>query len=207
MRKIAALTIVLLPLLGCASATVDKTEPRRVVGSEENVRIDAQVFADRIAANQTIGITYEVHNQRSEAIAIADLLPATSYEPETRTLTVVLGAEVPGNEFLPRLNRIASGERKGFNVGARMPPMPASSETLYAVPRYLRIRVYFLGHVEPFETLVGIPERAIKDHELADELFPKWVENSESVVTNAIPIQWIGAATFQEPPARGRRRS
>jgi hypothetical protein len=201
---VAALIVALLTVSGCATAPVDKDEPRRVVGSEERVRVDAQVFAQRLSANEVVSIAYEIVNGRDEAIAVADLLPSTSYDAESRTLTVEIGSEVPGNEFIPRLQKVASGETKAFTVGARMPALQGT-ERLGNVPRYLRIRIYFLGDVKPFETLVGIPERAIRDTALADQLFPQWVDNTESVVTNAIPIQWNSAAAADVPAARRRR--
>ena len=82
-----------------------------------------------------------------------------------------------------------------------------SSELVDAesVPRYpnaLRIRLNFLGDAKPFEKLIGISERAVHDPVLAADLFPKWVEQNESVITNVLPMHWIGT-----PAHRPQRRS
>jgi len=59
-------------------------------------------------------------------------------------------------------------------------------------PNALRIRLNFLGDAAPFVKLIGISERAVRDPVLAAELFPKWVEQNESVITNVLPMHWIG---------------
>ena len=59
---------------------------------------------------------------------------------------------------------------------------------------------------KPFEKLIDIPERAVRDPELAKELFPKWVEQNETVVTNALPMRWRTGAATSEETAPGRRR-
>lgn len=185
-----------------------------MLGREENVRVDAQVFSDRLSSSSTVRVIYEIFNERPVPIALAELNPDASYDPETREITVTLGTEVPGNEFLPRLVKIAPGEKKAFTVGVRMPIVQSSFTPLAAVPRFLRVKLHFLGEVAPFETLIGIPERAIHDRRLADQLFTTWVESTESVVTNAIPIEWVtatsgfdasvGGSTTGRPRRRGR---
>ncbi|HEX8155272.1 MAG TPA: hypothetical protein VF698_19215, partial [Thermoanaerobaculia bacterium] len=76
----------------CSSAPVDLDEPRRVVGTENNVRLDAEVFGERMNSGTTIGIKYDITNQRNEPIAVADILPETAYDAETRTVTIDLGS-------------------------------------------------------------------------------------------------------------------
>jgi hypothetical protein len=63
-----------------------------------------------------------------------------------------------------------------------------------APPRYLQLKVNFLGNTAPFTKLIDIPEKALRDPNLANELFPQWVENNEAVTTNSIPIQWLAQA-------------
>ena len=180
-------------IFGCASVDkVDLTEPKRVLGSENNVRVDAQIFAEKISPNALVRVTYEIENQRPNPIAIADIVPEVDYDGETRMITVSLGSEVPGNELLPRLIKITPGERKAFTTGARMNLFLPGSGPLLATPRYLQLKVNFLGETQPFQKLIDISEKAIFDPKLADSLFPTWVENNEAVTTNAIPIQWSG---------------
>src|SRR5438132_14143662 len=88
--------------IACASSKpVDMKEPRRVVGTENDVRVDAEVYGDKLAPNVTLPLKYDITNHRPLTILIADLLPESSYDPETHTVTVTIGAEIPGEHFLP----------------------------------------------------------------------------------------------------------
>ncbi|HEY5609759.1 MAG TPA: hypothetical protein VIL97_01020 [Thermoanaerobaculia bacterium] len=212
------LVLIAFMAFGCASSQphIDKGEPKRVLGREGDVRIDAQIFNARLTPNSAVEVRYEIENFRSHPIAVADLLPETTYDIESRTITVKLGSEVPGNEFLPRLLQVNSGEKKAFSAGARVNirlPAGDSSSPFVPFPRYLRVQLHFLGDVKPFEPLVDIPERAVHDPEMANSLFPAWIENLESVTTNTIPIEWSSTgdfgsgsdATTRSPGRRGRR--
>ena len=48
----------------------------------------------------------------------------------------------------------------------------------------------FLGNVKPFSMLVNMQEKALVDPRLADELFARWIEGTESVTTNSLPVHW-----------------
>jgi hypothetical protein len=193
----------LLILAGCAStSTVDMEEPRRVVGTENNVRIDAQVFGDHLSESARIAIKYDITNERNETIAIADLIPEATYDPDTQTVTVSIGSEVPGQEFLPRLLTIPPGEKKSFDAVARINVIVSRTVTpTTRFPNALRIKLNFLGDTTRFEQLIAIPERAVRSRELADELFPVWLERNETVFTNALPMRW----TFEPESTPGRR--
>ena len=192
-RAILLLSLPLLTVIGCASTAVDMAEPRRIVGTENAVRVDAQVSADLVAPGSQIPITYEITNQRERAIAIAELIPETSYDADSNTFTVSIGSEVPGNNLLPRLVRIEPGEKKSFSALARMiyvMPRRQHDPQFSRAPASFRLKVNFLGDTEPFQELIGIKEVAVADPKLADELFPLWLERNEVVYTNAIPMRW-----------------
>src|SRR5688572_26236648 len=189
-------------------------EPRRIVGTENSVRVDAQVSADHVSPGAHIPITYEITNQRPTAIAIAELIPDTTYDAETRMFTVSIGSEVPGNTMLPRLITIEPGEKKTFSALARLlyvaPPRTVDPNVRTA-PAGFRLKLNFLGDTEPFRELIGIKEVAVADAKLADELFPLWLERNEVVYTNAIPMRWtvrsrgeIGDAPERRAPVRRR---
>jgi hypothetical protein len=187
---------------------INMKEPRRMVGTENDVRVDAEIFGEDLVQGGSIAIKYEITNQRATPILIADLVAQSNYDPDTRTVTVDVGSEIPGEEILPRLISIPSGERRTFNTGAhiniRLPPNSPWTPR----PRALQLRVNFLGDPAPFVRLVDIPERVVRDKKLADELFPKWVERTETVTTNALPMRWQGprGAAFEDAtPARRRR--
>jgi hypothetical protein len=198
---------------GCASTAVDMAEPRRIVGTENSVRVDAQVSADQVSPGSHIPITYEITNQRDTAIAVAELIPETTYDPESHMFTVSIGSEVPGNELLPRLVSIAPGEKKSFSTLARViyvrTPRPVDAQ-LGSESANFRLKLNFLSDTEPFRELIGIKEVAVTDPKLADALFPLWLERNEVVYTNAIPMRWSAKARefpdASERRAPGRRR-
>lgn len=209
--------LLLLLLAGCASTgTVDMAEPRRIVGTENLVRVDAQVSAEHVAPGAQIPITYEITNQRETPIAVAELIPETSYDADTRMFTVSIGSEVPGNTLLPRLILIGPGEKKSFSAMARLlyvaPPRTVDPNAQNA-PAGFRLKLNFLGDPEPFRELIGIKEVAVADSKRADELFPLWLERNEVVYTNAVPMRWTGRTRGmfgdgpdQRTPARRRGR-
>lgn len=170
-------------------------EPRRLVATDNDVRLDAQVKVEMLGPSTDVPIDYQVTNNRQTAIAIAELVPNATYDEDTQTVTVTFGSEVPGEQFLPRLILIKPGERRTFSSGARVNvPITemVNQNPFHRFPNGLRIRLNFLGDAQPFMKLVGISERAVRDPALANELFPKWVEVNESVITSVLPMRWIG---------------
>ncbi|HUF16935.1 MAG TPA: hypothetical protein VMS12_02695 [Thermoanaerobaculia bacterium] len=198
------LLLAMLMVAGCASSTVDRDEPRRLLGRESDVRVDAQMFGNRINPGTIVTINYEIQNFRSEPIAFAEGPATADLDTSSRTITVRIGAEVPGIPPLPRLQVIGPGEKKSFTTGARMNFLiPDRGEQLSNYPQSLRIRVNILRSVEPFSMLVG-PQEGPQDPNLAEEIFPAWVENIASVTTNSIPINWGRPIQTTTPPRRGR---
>jgi hypothetical protein len=186
-------------------------EARRVLGTESDVRVDAEIFGDRLASNITLALKYDITNERPTPIAVADILPVATYDADTQTVTINIGSEVPGERFLPRLIPIASGEKKSFATTAQINlMMPTASSPLTRFPNALRLKVNFLGETQPFEQLLGITEKAVHDPQLASVLFPTWIERNETVVTNALPMRWsapIEASPVVDPRSMtGRRR-
>ncbi len=197
----------------CASSptpAVDVKEPRRALGTENNVRIDAEVYSDSLTPSSTIPIKYDVTNHRQRTILVADLIPVAVYDPDTQTVTVSLGAEIPGENFLPRLIAIRPEERKSFSVSAHVAIAANPGTPWTPRPNGVRIRLNFLDDTVTFAKLIDIPEKAVYDPKLAADLFQKWVENNEAVVTNTLPMRWQGGAMAMEsspslpPPPRRR---
>lgn len=206
MRRPALVVLVLFGL-GCASTTpVDMTESRRVVGTENRVRIDAEIFGEHLSASSSIPIKYDITNQRPGAIAVADLIPLASYDADTQVVTIEIGSEVPGAQLLPRLIAIAPGEKKSFSSVARVNILIGAAATPRTrFPNAVRLKMNFLSDTAPFRELVGIPERAVHDPALADQLFPKWLETNETVYTNSIPMRWGAPPEPVAVPAARRR--
>lgn len=202
MRKFLPFVLV---LAGCASSSsVDLKEPRRLVGTENQVRVDVQVFGDQLSRSVRIPIRYDITNERPQPIAVADLVPEVTYDPDTQTVTVSIGSEVPGHQFLPRLIAIQPGEKRSFSTVARVNLMMTTVSTpLTRFPNALRLKLNFLSETAPFRSLIGISERAVHDPQMADELFPAWLEKNETVYTNTLPMRW---RREPEPSLPGRRR-
>ena len=205
--------LALLLAAACASSTVDMAEPRRVVGTESAVRIDAQI-TDEVRPGSPVAITYQITNQRQSAIAVADIVPDTSWDDETKTMTVSIGSEVPGQTTLPRLIRIGPGETKAFTTTARLARFPArSADPRVVSSTLLRLKVNFLGDTVPFKELLDIPEKVVVNAKRADELFSVWLERNEVVYTNAVPVKVSTSRAFgtesgierPAPARRGRR--
>lgn len=211
MKHRVSVVLVLVGLFfGCSSGRpIDYDEPTRLLGKENDVRLDAQIFANRFTPNAQIGITWSVENLRPEPIVIADLIPEIDYDPDNYEITVHLGSEVPGNEFLPRLIQIRSGEKRTFEMAARLDIGSTSSSLRSSWPRSLRIRLSFLKDPAPFEALIDLKERIVYDPQRANELFIPWVDNHLAVTTNSIPISWLPAGNEEGDAElrRPRRRS
>jgi hypothetical protein len=207
LKKLALAAVVAAFLTACASShAIDMSEPRRVLGTADGVRVDALVHGDQIVPGARVPITWEITNQRSSSIAIADLIPETSYDDEASMFTVTIGSEVPGNELLPRLVEIAPGEKKAFSGTASLKFIlpPRAPDPLRPPPSAeLRLKINFLGETAPFRQLIGIAETAIADKALADALFPLWLEHNEALYTNSLPMRWTSRRG--EPLAPPRR--
>ena len=191
----------------------ESKEPRRALGTENGVRIDVEIYSESLAPNSAIPLKYDITNHRTQTILVADLIPQANYDPETQTVTVNLGTEIPGENFLPRLIPIRPEERKSFSTAAHVVIAANPGTPWTPRPNGVRVRLNFLDDTKTFAQLIEIPEKAVYDPKLAADLFQKWVENNESVVTNILPMRWQGgvAGLADQTPSstptipRGRR--
>ena len=209
MKRSAVVLGLSLFLVACSSTKpVNMSEPRRVVDTESDVRVDAEVYGDRLGPSVTVPVKYDITNHRQTTILIADLLPESTYDPDTHTVTISIGAEIPGEQFLPRLIPIRPGERKSFSTAAHVVIVANTASPWIPRPNALRLKINFLGDPKPFEKLISIPEKALHDPALAAQLFPKWVEGNETVFTNSLPMRWVTAPADEpgDQTTPGRRR-
>ncbi len=208
MKRFALLSLLLI-VVGCATTSpVDMKEARRVVGTENGVRVDAEVFGDRLTPNMSIALKYDITNQRGTSILVADILPEAHYDPDTQMVTISIGTEIPGEQFLPRLIPIQPGEKKSFSTGVHVVIVANPTTPWQPRPNALRLKINFLGETQGFADLIAIPERAVHNPQLAEALFPKWVEGNESVTTNTLPMRWAlgGVEDKASVPIAPRRR-
>ena len=174
---------------------------RSIIGTENGVRVEARVRGDELKEASNVSVTYDIINERSTPVAVADIVPISSYDPEIRTVTLEVGSEVPGEHLLPRLLLIPPGGRKTFSAAAHLGIIHPADSQFYRAPNALRVKVNFLGDTKPFEKLIGITERAVEDPQLANELFPEWLDRNEIVMTNTLPMHWSAAGSQGQPGA------
>lgn len=181
---------VLLTAAVAQAARVDMKDPRRALGSDDDVRIDAEVPRDTVSPDSPISVTYQVENLSSGWIAIADKVSDLSYDPESRTITLSLGAEVPANT-LPHLTAIAPGEKKTFIGGAVGHIAVPSRGPFTAAPRYVQIKVNVLRDLTAFRVVLEKQAQAAAPPvAMTAAMFDAWLDASDSILLNTIPVRW-----------------
>lgn len=167
---------------------IDMDDPRRALGREGDVRIDAQLAREIVSPGVPISVTYQVQNFSTLPVAIANKVSAASYDADSLTITISLGSEVP-QQNLPHIEIIAPGEKKVFHASA-LPAFTAgiARSTNRSGPRYVQVRVSILRDLEPFRALI---DRQTKGPQrISDELFDRWFESNDTIFLNTIPIQF-----------------
>src|SRR2546425_3519382 len=114
------LTAVSLALIATAAfaAHVDLNDPRRALGREDDVRVDASLTQANVSASSPLYVTYQIQNLSQVAIAFAEKVTDASWDAESQTITLSLGAEIPPGPTMPRLVVIQPGEKRVFCGGA-----------------------------------------------------------------------------------------
>jgi hypothetical protein len=189
-----ALTVLLIAVATAAEAAkVNMRDPRRAVGREENVRVDAELAQDSVSSHSTLGVTYQIQNLTEAPIAFADKTSEASYDPDTQTITVAFGAEVPDGETMPHMVIIAPGETKTFRgAGTVTIATPSVRTPWLPVPRFVQIKVTVLRDVKPFTALIAQQDKTAVAPPLDNQAFDRWVNAVGSVFLNLIPVRWDG---------------
>jgi hypothetical protein len=189
-------TAVVATMIGAAGANaahVDFKDLRRALGREGNVRIDAELGQDTVSSNCPLNVTYQIENLSSATIAIADKVTDATFDADSRTVTLSIGAEVPPGPNMPHLVTINSGEKRVLNSAALLRiNMPTMRTPWTAIPKYVQIKVTVLRDVTPFVKLIEQQNRTPSSILLPNDMFDRWVESSDSVLLNAIPVYWKG---------------
>ncbi len=189
----AAVGVSVIGATAAMAAHVDFNDPRRALGREGDVRIDAQLAQDTLSPNAPVTVTYQIENLSRSAIAVADKIVDTDFDAETLTLTVSIGAEVPPGKNMPHLVIVNSGEKRTISSGTMLHIVTPNVRTPWtAIPRYVQIEVTLIRDVTPFVKLIELQNKSAIAIPLPNDMFDRWVESSESVVLNAIPVYWKG---------------
>jgi hypothetical protein len=175
------------------AARFDFRDPRRALGREDDIRVDAQLGQDTLSPNASLSVTYQIENLTGATIAVADKLADMTFDPESLTITLSIGAEVPSGPTMPHLATVAPGEKRVFTAGVFVHvAVPTQCTPWTAVPRYVQIEVNILRDVAPFVQLIEQQARTTLPPPLPNDLLERWVENSDSVSLNSIPVRWKG---------------
>lgn len=182
-----------------AGTAIDMNDPRRVVGREDDVRIDAQLVQETVSPGAPVGVTYQIQNFTAAPVAIAHKIAAASYDAETRTITLAVGAEVPVDGNMPQVVVIPPGEKRVFRTGATPSFSAASVRTGRSVPGYVQVKVSILRDVKPF---VG----ARFGEKLSDAQFDQWFESNDTILLNTVPVSYSPsrAPLFETSPPSAR---
>jgi hypothetical protein len=186
---------VLLTTTAVQAAKVDMRDPRRAVGREDDVRVDAELSQESVSAHSKLGVVYQVQNLTQSPIAIADRISDTSYDSETRTVTMSFGAEVPDGATMPHLVVIPPGQKKTFRgCGTVNVQVPSVRSPWTPVPQFVQIKVTILRDLTPFASLIEQQDKTAAAPPLGNDVFDRWVDSVASVFLNPIPVRWDAKA-------------
>ena len=188
MKSMTLLPALLFVAATASAASIDMDDPRRALGREGDVRIDAQLLRDSVSPGMPIGITYQIQNLSASPVAIADKVTDASYDEDSRTITVVVGSEVPPDGNLPHMVLIGAGETKVLQAAA-MPKMTAAAlkSGRGASPRYVQLKMAILRDLRPFLALIQKQDARTRQR-LSDEQFDQWFDANDTIFLNAVPV-------------------
>lgn len=200
-----ALSVVSVISSAAMAAHVDFKDPRRALGREDNIRVDAELAQDSVAANAPVTITYQIENLSQSTIAIADKISDVSFDPDSATVMLSVGTEIPPHD-VPHLTIINAGEKHVFQAGGILHVMvPTEASRGIPVPRQVQIKVTVLKDVAPFARLLAERTKSSAPTPLPNDMFEPWVDASTSIFLNTLPVYWqagrpsIGVAENSSP--------
>jgi hypothetical protein len=186
---IAATTLATTTAL---AARVDMNDPRRALALDDDLRIDAQLGDDSIASGSSVNVTFQVQNNTKKPVALAVKAIDSSYDTDSQTLTISIGAEIPDGPAMPRLSVIKAGETRTFTTLAPVHVvMPAAQSPFAVYPRYVQVKVNVMRDITPFADLIAA-QRDTAQPPLPDSLFETWITNNDAIFLNPIPVHWLG---------------
>lgn len=173
-----------------SAASIDMTDPRRALGRENGIRVDAQLLRETVSHGVPIGITYQIENLSQSSIAIATKVADTSYDEDSRTITLSVGSEVPPDGNMPQMIVIAPGEKKVLSAGATPVLRAANSRNAFSsFPRFVQVKVAILRNIRPFAKLLEKQDGRSRQR-LTDEQFDQWFESNDTIFLNTVPVHY-----------------
>jgi hypothetical protein len=192
-RASIALAVLLIATTAQA-AKIDMRDPRRAVGREDDVRVDAELAQESVSTHSKIGVVYQIQNLTQSPIALADKSSDATYDSDTQTITISFGAEVPDGATMPHLVVIGPGETKTFRgCGSFDLPIPNIRSPWAPLPRFVQVKVTVLRDLKPFAALIEQQNKTAAAPPLNNEGFDRWVNSVQSVFLNPIPVRFDGS--------------
>lgn len=190
--RIAVTAAVFLLVSATASAAgVDFKDPRRALGREDDIKVDAQMLQETLSSGSPISITYQIENLTPVPIAIADKVADATFDADSQTITVSIGAEIPSGKAMPHLTTIPPGQARAFHIGASAQVLVPNAKSPWAhVPRFVQITVNVLRDLKPFAKLIAQQAQSAAAPPLPNDLFDTWVASVSSVELNVLPVRW-----------------
>ena len=190
-RIAVAVTVFLLVSSTASAAGVNFKDPRRALGREDDIRVDAQMLQETLSAGSPISVTYQIENLTSAPIAIADKIADATFDADSQTITLSIGAEIPSGTAMPHLTTIAPGQTRAFRIGASAQVLIPNAKSPWAhVPRFVQITVNVLRDLKPFAKLIAQQTQSAAAPPLPNDLFDTWVASVSSVELNVLPVRW-----------------
>jgi hypothetical protein len=192
-RNVVILFFAVIVAQSALANAVNMDDPRRAVGREDDIRIDAQLMAESVAPGAPVGVVWQIQNFSSDPVAVDPGTVNASFDAETGTITIGIGAEIPQDGRMPSVELVGAGEMKSFRSGAT-PRLHAAriSSGFDAMPRLVRIKVTIVRDVEPFISLI----RSGSTKPLSNDLFERWFEVTETIFLNTLPVYYSPRATL-----------
>jgi len=199
----SSLFVVTLVLAAAAAnaAHVDMKDPRRALGREDDVRIDAQLYQDTLTANGPITVAYQVENLSDAPIAIADRVMAVEFNADEAMVTLSIGTEALTAKALPHLVVIAPGEKKTFKAGGTVHGVLNGHGPFAVVPHAVQIRVSVLRDISSFRDAIATQQQPNAVVAVTNEMFDRWIDGSDSIALNALPVKWSAAPSREAVPS------
>ena len=174
-----------------AATHVDMKDPRRALGRQDDVRIDAQLLQDTLQSNGPISVTYQVENLSNAPIAIADRVSDIDFNADDVTLTLTIGSEALTSKTLPHLVVIAPGEKKTFKAGGIVHGVLNGHGPFAVVPHKVAIRVNILRDLSLFRQAIAAqqqqPNAVVA---VTNDMFDRWIDSNDSIELNDLPVRW-----------------
>ena len=190
--KVIATLAVAITTTTLSAASIDMNDPRRSVGREDDVRIDAQLVTDTVSPGSPVGVTWQIQNFTPTAVAVATRVVDASYDTDSRTITLAIGSEVPQDGNMPAMVLVGPGEKKVFRAAATPALTAAASRAAGPTPRFVQVKVSILRDLAPFLALIKSQTPDARPQHLSDELFDRWFESTDTIFLNALPVAWTG---------------